>query len=181
MVDRAEIKPIAEADIMAMEAQGIMREVVDGKWVTEGPEMTGKRHGKIEAILIHFLMAFILPRKLEHVYPGDTTFVLKGTPEQADLIRLPDVSFVAAGRDDDANPNAPHYLAPDIAIEIISPSERFSDIRAKLEDYLQSGVRQVIPERGEVVVNFQDGRVLTYSGGDVLPGFELTASDIFPD
>jgi Uma2 family endonuclease len=59
-----------------------------------------------------------------------------------------------------------------------------------LEDYLQSGVKQVwqvIPERGEVLVNFPDGRVETYSGddkipgGDVLPGLELTVSGIFPD
>ena len=190
MVNRAEVKPITAEDITAMEAQGIVREVVDGKWVIDEAEVTGKRHGKIEAMLIHLLMTFILPRKLGHVYPGDTTFVLKGTPEKLELIRLPDVAFVAAGREDDADPDAPHYLAPDIAIEIISPSERYSDIRAKLEDYLQNGVQQVwqvIPEREEVLVNFPDGRVLTYSGddkipgGEILPGFELTVSDIFPD
>jgi Uma2 family endonuclease len=150
MVNRAEIKPITEADIAAMEAQGIMREVVDGKWVTEEPETSRVQRDRIRAAL----------NKMMFQYPN----VRIDSPESGAVI--------------------------DIAIEIISLSERFSDIRAKLEDYLQSGVRQVwqvIPDRGEVIVNFPDGRVMTYSGddkipgGDALPEFELTVSDIFPD
>ncbi|MDH3603896.1 MAG: Uma2 family endonuclease, partial [Candidatus Tectomicrobia bacterium] len=74
------------------------------------------------------------------------------------------------------------------AIEIISPSERAVEMRAKLRDYLRTGVRQVwqvYPDTQEVVVHLADGAVNTYDigqiipGADVLPGFELPVADVF--
>ncbi len=183
-------KPITAADLADMESRKLIREVVNGQWVESEAPMTGKRHGRIEAMLIFLLMSHILPRKLGRVYPGDTTFVIEGTPDNIQTIRMPDVSFVAAGREDELNPDEVHYLAPDLAIEIISPSERYHEIRAKLDDYFRSGVRQVwqvVPERQEVVVNFPDGTARTYladqriPGGDILPELALAVADIFMD
>jgi Uma2 family endonuclease len=184
------VKPITAADLAAMESQKMIREVVEGQWVEADENMTGKRHGRIEAMIIFLLMSYVLPRKLGHIYPGDTTFVIEGTPENIQTIRMPDVSFVAAGREDEQNPDEAHYLAPDLAIEIISPSERYNEIRAKLDDYFRAGVRQVwqiLPELQEVVVNFPDGTARTYHadqkipGGDILPEFELSVADIFAE
>lgn len=190
MTNQVILKPITMDDLTHMEASGIIREVVNGQWIESDESMAGKRHGKIEAMLIFLLMSYVLPRKLGHVYPGDTSYVLKGTKENIEIMRMPDVSFVALGREDDENPDEVHFLAPDLAIEIISPSERYSEIRAKLSDYLESGVKQVwqvLPERKEVVVNFPDGTAKTYlstekiSGGEILPGFELLVADIFAE
>lgn len=83
----------------AMESRKMIREVVEAD-----ENRTGKCHGRIEAMLIFLRMCYVLPRKLGHIYPGDT-------------IRVPDVSFVAAGWEDEQNPDEAHYLAPDLAIE----------------------------------------------------------------
>lgn len=172
MTNQVILKPITMDDLTHMEASGIIREVVNGQWIESDESMAGKRHGKIEAMLIFLLMSYLL----------------KGTKENIEIMRMPDVSFVALGREDDENPDEVHFLAPDLAIEIISPSECYSEIRAKLSDYLESGVKQVwqvLPERKEVVVNLPDGTAKTYpasekiSGGEVLPGFELLVADIF--
>src|SRR5687768_293716 len=143
MTDHA-LKVITAADLAELEARGIVREVVNGQSVEQSEgEMTGKLHGRIEARLIYLLMQFIELLQLGYVYSGDTTYVLERTPEQIILVRMPDASFVRAGREDDTDPDAPHYLAPDLAIEIISPSERYGEIRAKLNDYIKAGVRQI--------------------------------------
>lgn len=181
-------KPITAADLADMESRKLIREVVNGQWVESEAPMTGKRHGRIEAMLIFLLMSHILPRKLGRVYPGDTTFVIEGTPDNIQTIRMPDVSFVAAGREDELNPDEVHYLAPDLAIEIISPSERYHEIRAKLDDYFRSGVRQVwlvYPEKKQVVIHQPDGTATTYSEQDtlsspeVLPDFTLDIKSLF--
>ena len=81
-----------------------------------------------------------------------------------------------------------YQCAPDLAIEIISPAERAVARRAKLKEYLRTGVRQVwqvYPETQEVVVYLADGTVRTYDigqtipGAEILPGFTLPVADVF--
>ena len=91
-------------------------------------------------------------------------------------MRLPDVSFVAAERVKTHDRGTSYQLAPDLAIEIISPSERAVAMRARLKDYLRTGVRQVWqvdPETQEVVVYLADGTVRTYDIGQMIPGDEI--------
>jgi Uma2 family endonuclease len=120
------------------------------------------------------------------LYPGDTVFVLDGEPGNIRLKRQPDVAFVSAAR---MQSSAGYiYGAPDLAIEVISPSERSTDIQKKLREYLRHGVKQVwniYPEQAEIVVHLADGSARTYglgdtiSGGDLLPGLTLTVADVF--
>ncbi len=123
--------------------------------------------------------------QLGRVYPGDTTYILEEDRDGVQLMRLPDVSFVAAHRVKTHDRQTYYQLAPDLAIEIISPSERAVTMRAKLREYLRAGVRQVYPETQEVVVTLADGAVRTYDmgqtilGDDLLPGFALPVAAIF--
>lgn len=102
-------------------------------------------------------------------------------------MRLPDVSFVAAARVQRITEGY-YYLAPDLAVEIISPSERPGKIHKKLGDYFRSGVRQVwlvYPEKKQVVIHQPDGTATTYSehdtlsGAEVLPAFTLDIKSLF--
>lgn len=131
---------------------------------------------------------YVKANKLGRVYTGDTTYVLDGTPDDIRTMRLPDVSFVTTDRIDESDPHGYHYLAPDLAIEIVSPSERISDIRAKLNDYLAAGTRQVwlvFPDTEQVTVHHPDGKSLTYNKdqsicvGDLLPDFTFNVGEIF--
>jgi Uma2 family endonuclease len=183
-------RPITEAVALRIEQiEGFERlEVEDGAWVgfEEDEYMGGEEHGRIEFKLLLRLGSFIEQNRLGMLYPGDTTFVLKGEANNIQTKRRPDLAFVAVERLQKTKGYI--YGAPDLAIEIISPSERPNDIRKKLAEYLMFGVRQVwqvYPELREIVVHFPDDTSRTYraddilTGGDLLPGFELLVGDVF--
>ena len=107
-----------------------------------------------------------------------------------DTVRGPDVSLVlgeAANLEEDQR----GFLlgAPDIAVEIISPSNTVAEIERKVADYLAAGSRRVwvaYPSSRSVVVHRADDTDITYTGDDVitdeelLPGFSLQLPEIFP-
>ena len=107
------------------------------------------------------------------------------------LVRIPDVSFVSwnqlPGRRVPRVPIAD--LAPDLAVEVISPSNTTREMERKLQDFLAAGVQlvwYVLPEPQEVHVYTADRHdVLTIdqelSGGDVLPGFVLPLRQLFEE
>ena len=181
--------PITIHDIEEMEARGIIREIVHGQWVSdEEYRMAGELHGAIATNLIIALGSYVKAHQLGRVYPADTTYILEEDANSVQVMHLPDVSFVAAHRVKTQNRETFYQIAPDLAIEIISPSERAADIRTKLKDYLRAGVRQVwqiYPDTQEVVVYSEDGSVQTYETGqtilnvEFLPGLELPISTIF--
>lgn len=189
MVESTSMTPITIKDLEDMEARGLIREIVHGQWVPVAEEkMAGELHGAIATNLILALASYVKAHKLGRVYPADTTSILEEDAQGIQLMRLPDVSFVAADRIKTHNRETYYQLAPDLAIEIISPSERAVTIRSKLKEYLRTGVRQVwqvYPETQEIVVHLADGTVHTYTtghtipGADVLPGFELPVAAIF--
>ena len=109
----------------------------------------------------------------------------------AGLVRIPDVSFVSwtrlPGRRVPRVPIAD--LAPDLAVEVISPSNTAREMERKLQDFLAAGVRlvwYVYPGPQEVhVYTAERHDVLTIeqelSGGDVLPGFVLPLRQLFEE
>ena len=79
-------------------------------------------------------------------------------------------------------------MAPDLAAEVLSPSDRMTDALSKITMYLQAGVRLVwlIDPESRTVVVFRSyaaparrvaGDVL--DGGEVLPGFSVPVAEIF--
>jgi Uma2 family endonuclease len=79
-------------------------------------------------------------------------------------------------------------MAPDLCVEVLSPSNRMARIREKLAEYFQRGVRMVWiadPEDRTVAVyrSPEEGRILhetaTLTGEDVLPGFSCQVADLF--
>lgn len=189
MAELRHTTPITIKDIEDMEARGSSREIVNGQWVdaSEG-KMVGELHGAIATNLIIALGSYVKAHRLGRVYPADTTYILEVDKDGVQLMRLPDVSFVAADRVKTRDCGTYYQCAPDLAIEIISPAERAVAMRAKLKDYLRTGVRQVwqvYPETQEVVVYLADGTVRTYDigqtipGAEILPGFTLPVADVF--
>lgn len=183
-------RPITEEIAMEVEAtEGFEHlEIEDGAWVgfDEDEYMAGEEHGWIEVLLINALSNWVLANRAGRLYSGDTDFVLIGTPKDIQLKRRPDIAFVSSSN---VRPSKGYYYgAPDLAIEIISPTERPNKIRKKLREYVDNGVQQVwqvFPDDQEIVVNFSDGIAKTYrkgdtiSGGDLLPGFSLDVAVIF--
>jgi Uma2 family endonuclease len=185
-------RPITEEIAMQVEAiEGFEHlEIDNGEWVgfDEDEIMSGEEHGRIEFKLILRLGNYVEQNDLGVLYPGDTVFVLDGTPDDMRVKRRPDIAFV---RKENAKRTKGYIFgAPDIAIEIISPTERPGEIRKKLHQYLDHGVKQVwqvYPDAQEIVVHFPDRTAKTYRAGDtlivgdVLPGFTLEVTAVFTD
>jgi Uma2 family endonuclease len=148
-------------------------------------EPPGGAHGWLAVRLAARLLAFVEPRALGDVFT-ETGFVLARGP---DTVRGPDVSFVRAGRLPVGDLPAGYLeLAPDLAVEIRSPTDRRGGIEEKLGDYFAAGtplVWLVDPARRTVAVRTPDGddQIVregdTLDGGEVLPGFTLTLADLF--
>jgi Uma2 family endonuclease len=143
-------------------------------------------HNFIVSQILYALMNFVFPRQLGFVLGDQTAYSL---PNGDELI--PDASFVSFQR----QPSLPERfsIAPDIAVEVISPSNRERDVTAKVESYLEPGTVLVwlfypISRVVEVWRRAEDGapkfRKLTedslLDGEDVLPGFSLAVRDVFP-
>ena len=79
--------------------------------------------------------------------------------------------------------------APDLAIEVISPNDRYSEVNEKVADYLAAGTRMVVvvnPRNRTVNVYTPDGAITlklgdTLDGGDVVPGWQMPLTNIFTD
>lgn len=113
-------------------------------------------------------------------------FVLQEEPL---TLRAPDLAFVRTERLPVGEDEAGFWhLAPDLAVEIISPSETAQSIEGKVQDYLTAGTRLVwllFPALRVVVEHRPDGSARRYSddqsldGGDVVPGFTLPLAHLF--
>jgi Uma2 family endonuclease len=120
------------------------------------------------------------------VVTAETGFVLFDEPP---TVRAPDVAFVVQNRlAFDPDRFAP--LAPDLAVEIVSPSNTLSEIHAKVTDYLEFGTRLVwvVEPRTRSVTIYrsrEEIRLLAgdeeIDGEDVLPGFRTSLPEFFDD
>jgi Uma2 family endonuclease len=149
----------------------------------------GVRHGGVIVRLTVLLGAFVLERKLGHVLDSSTGFRWPGRKEdRPDNVRCPDLSFVAAGRfPDEREPVGFSTIPPDLAVEVLSPSDRPGDVLEKVGEYLDVGTRLVWvidPEKRTAVVyrSLTDIRVVgetdSLDGEDVVPGFVCPLNDV---
>jgi Uma2 family endonuclease len=162
-------------------------ELIEGKIVEMSP--TQPKHGYVTPLVIMVLLAFVKPRQLGVIFGGETGFVLFSEPGKKQTVVAPDVAYVSKERLPSLKTQGFMRIAPDLAVEVISPSERPGKVQEKVELYLRAGTRLVwnlYPERVQVVVHTPHG-VRTYhaadtlDGGDVLPDFSVTVRDLFDE
>ena len=111
------------------------------------------------------------------------------TEREPDTVRGPDISYWSAERLPlNQEPEGYPEIAPDCAVEVLSPSNRMSKIREKMAEYFQSGVRMVWIVDTEdrtvaVYCSMDEGHILHESaileGDDVLPGFKCRVAELF--
>ena len=173
-----------EQDVIDIEArESRLCELVDGVLVEK---TVGIYESYLAVRIIHLLAGFVERHPLGIVLGADGMMRLA-----PGLVRIPDASFVSwnqlPGRRVPRVPIAD--LAPDLAIDVISPSNTAREMERKLQDFLAAGARlvwYVHPEPQEVhVYTGESHEVLTIdqelSGGDVLPGFALPLRQLFEE
>ena len=156
-------------------------ELVNGRW--EVKEMGTMRHSGVGSRLLARMLMHAEAHRLGGVYGPDATFQI-GRNE-----RLPDVSFLSAARfpaGGELDEKCP--VAPDLAVEVISPSEIWERVMDKLNEYFQAGVRQVwlvALKHRQIYVYDAPARVTILTEADdvtseaLLPGFRCRVGDLF--
>ena len=148
--------------------------------------------GALEADLANelhdIISAYARPRKLGRAFTEVLFRFGESLPQ-----RRPDVAFVSAHRwSHGKRYRTGNALAvvPDLAVEVLSPTEFVIDVGSKIDEYFSAGIRQVWivwPERRQIYV-FKSKRAIdvfeysdTLSGDDIIPGFTMPLSDLFQD
>lgn len=171
-------------DLLEMGDDAKLHELVDGKLVARA--MSSIRSSALAIRVAVALGNFVYQHDLGLVGGADGAYILKQDPQ---TVRIPDVSFVRVDRLPPLDQQFRFLaLAPDLAVEVVSPSDRANDVTEKVREYLDAGVRLiwvVHPEQRMVTVFTPDhtARLLyeddTLDGGDVLPGFSIPVAELF--
>jgi Uma2 family endonuclease len=139
-------------------------------------EPAGDRHGRVTMNLAIRLGTWVEHAGAGQLFAAATGFMLFRAP---DTVRAADIAFVRRERLPQAISGFPE-LAPDLAVEVLSPGDRPSETLAKIGDWLDAGTRLIWvidPERRMARIHRQDGTETLVSetdsldGEDVLPGF----------
>ena len=170
-------------DLLAM-PDGHHFELVDGQLV-EKP--MGWEASYVATRIAAFISQFLAANNLGWCVAEGSYQCFADDPHQ---IRKPDVSFLSWQRMPEERPPAGHCtIAPDLAVEVISPTNTFSEIDRKVHEYLGVGVRVVwvVNPPSQTIHIYRPGesnvRLLhaddVLTGGDVLPGFECPVHELF--
>jgi Uma2 family endonuclease len=162
---------------------GSKQELVRGE-IVETP-LTKQIHGLVQAQIVWLLKSAVMPEQLGWV--GSESGVI--TERDPDTVRGPDVYFFSRTRFPE-RPEGWADGAPDLAVEILSPSNSRSSMRAKVAEYVTAGAKivwVVDPESKTVMVysgtlrGVELGEAETIDGGSLLPDFSCKVADFFAD
>jgi Uma2 family endonuclease len=170
-------------DLLAM-PDGDKYELVNGIPVEK---QMGAESGEITMALSAFLVAFVRQHKLGHAYDSQTGY--QCFADNPNLVRKPDISFVARGRlPGDKSPKGHIKIAPDLAVEVVSPNDLYEEVEAKVNEFLAAGVKLVwvvSPGSKTVLVRRPDDTCSLLreagelSGEGVVPGFTCKVAELF--
>lgn len=145
-------------------------------------EVASGIHGAIGGNLTGYLFAYLQQNKVGRVFNAQTDFMLVGFGT-----KRPDVAFVELEKLT-VIPDAEIPFAPDLAVEVISRTDDWSEIADKATQYLQSGTRLVwvVDPYTKSVFVFRPAQPMkllnntdALDGFEVLPGFKLEVSKLF--
>lgn len=165
--------------------RGKVYELVDGELRTMAAG--GFEHGLTIGRTTGILWGFISPRELGGLCGAETGFRVRRDP---DTVRAPDVAFIARDRMPALGRHVSYEeLVPDFVVEVVSLTDRWSELRAKVTDWLRYGCKIVWvldPVSRTAEVWHAGGRIERRGPDDeidaepVLPGFSCRVGDLFP-
>ena len=172
----------AEELLLLPRGDGRRYELIRGVLVEKMP--TGDAHGDTTVLTAYFLTQYTFDSGNGVTRTGEPGFRLATEP---DTVRAPDVAWIASGRIPEGTQGYPE-LAPDLAIEVKSPSNSNAEMGEKASMWLAFGSREVWvldPENSSVIVRrgYSPPVVLSENdvldGGDLLPGFSVEVWRLF--
>ena len=171
-------------ELLCLPADGRRLELVKGR-VYEMP-LADERQTGVAVRMGAALDAHVKGNELGAVFSAGTGFVLGRDP---DTVRAADAAFVTRERIPEIGVHQGCFpMAPDLAVEVVSPQDRPLDVREKIEDWLEGGTRLVwVVQRVQRIVTvyrplgdpteFSEGATL--DGEEVIPGFTCAVQELF--
>jgi Uma2 family endonuclease len=175
---------ITADDLLRMPDDGLRYELVKGKLIAMPP--AGNIHGKRAMRLGWRLAQHVEAHHLGVVFAAETGFKLASDP---DTVRGVDIAFVSQKRVDEVGDVEGYWPgAPDLAVEVVSPGDTYTEVEEKVAEYLDAGVKAVWvvnPRRRSITIyrSLSDITILTeqdtLDAGDVVPGFRCRVGEVF--
>jgi Uma2 family endonuclease len=160
-------------------------EIWEGELIEMSP--SGRQHSVIAMRIGSRMQLFVEQHDLGDVSGADGGYVISRDP---DTLLVPDIAYVKPGRLSTDEGEGFALIPPDLAVEVVSPSDRMSEVLEKVNIYLAAGVQMVwvvLPrqrmvsvhrlDQPNVVQQVHEGDEL--DGGEILPGFRLPVAEIF--
>src|SRR5262245_31576443 len=175
---------ITADELLAMYEPGRPTELVRGVLRRMSP--AGYWHGAVIGLLTEFLGHHARVRRLGVTFGAETGFLLARNP---DTVRAPDVAFVRHERLPREFSTGFFPGPPDLAVEVTSPNDTYAEVHEKALSWLEHGARLVwvidpVARSATVYRGIDDVHALApdaeLTGDDVLPGFVVPLSDLFP-
>lgn len=180
-----EVEPrqYAPEDLLSM-VDGDRFELVDGQLVER---KMGWKASWIGGRLFYHLSAYCEANPIGWVAGADASY--QCFPRFPSRVRRPDVSFIQMARLPSGEmPEGHCRIAPDLAVEVVSPNDFYSEIEEKVDEYLSAGIRLVwvidpptrsarVHRAGGSVADLKPGDEL--DGEDVVPGFRCPLEKLF--
>jgi Uma2 family endonuclease len=178
------VETITSDELLQRPDDGFRYELVRGELVKMAP--AGSEHGKLAMRVGWRLAQHVESQNLGNVFAAETGFILASSP---DTVRAPDVAFVRQERVAEAGDVRGFWPgAPDLAVEIVSPGDTYTEVEDKVLDWLDAGTLMV------VVVNLRQRTVTLYRSRtdiviltqndildckDVVPSWSLPIQELF--
>ena len=177
-------KLMTAEELLEMPDDGFRYELVRGELVKMPP--AGHMSSFREMLIGSHLTVYVRENRLGRAYGASGGFRLESDP---DTVLAPDAAFVRQERVEAVGDGDGYFPgAPDLAVEVISPSDRYTEVDEKVAEWLAAGTSMVVvvnprnrtvrvhrPTTDSVLLTEED----TLDGGDVVPGWEMPVADIF--
>jgi len=176
--------PVTAEQLLHMPGDGCRYELIAGDLHKMTP--CGWRHGDVGGWLHALIGNYLVQQRIGKLFFAETGFLLSRDP---DTVRAPDIAFI---HKDHLPPDLPEDAfwpgAPDLAVEVVSPSDTSREVDEKAKAWLAAGAQLVwvvnpigrfvsVYRRGQAALTLTEAEDL--SGEDLLPGFHCRIADIF--
>lgn len=177
-------KPVTAEELLVMPDHGLRNELVRGevRWMAPA----GNVHGRIAVNVTTPLDQHVRENDLGLVFAAETGFKIESGP---DTVRAPDVAFVRRERVEEVGEVEGFWPgAPDLAVEVVSPNDLYTEVEEKVADWVDAGAGMVVVvnprnktvavrhSQTEIIILGEDGAL---DGDEIVPGWSLAVHDIF--
>lgn len=178
-----EDKLMTAEELMQRQPPHLRSELINGRMIVREP--AAFKHGRVALAIGAQLYAWVGARGVGVTVGAETGFTLRRNP---DTVRAPDAAFISTARLPSADVKGFAELTPDLVVEVLSPSDRTRDVRAKVTDWLSAGAQLVWVLDAECVradvyrsngTSDRVGASGALDGEDMLPGFRLPLHSLF--